>query len=397
MSDKGAALARLAQAEWLQRAETQKVFALLDGDDHRCRAVGGSVRDSLLGMLSRGDVDFATEFSPEEVMARAKAAGVRAVPTGIEHGTVTLVIDGQGFEVTTLRQDVATDGRHAEVAFGTDWALDAARRDFTCNALYADADGGLFDPLSGIDDALAGRVRFIGDADKRIAEDRLRVFRFFRFSASHGQQSFDAAGLGACTRAAHQLGALSSERVGAEMVRMLDLAQVGKTLEAMTEAEVIDLGGHCLQDLVDYEARTDQANVLARLAIIFEHIKPSELQARWRLSNVQVHSAEKIGAAAHLLSEGAVLEAAYRYKNSVAPAVAVASMLGDWAPKLQLRTMSQLEGLDIPVFPVSGRDLLALGVEQGPQLGEVLKLLEQDWIASGFALSQSQLLGRFKH
>lgn len=397
MNDKPTALARLANAAWLHRSDTQAVLTLLGGEEGECRAVGGSVRDSLLGLESCGDVDFATIFVPEEVMARAAAADIKAVPTGIDHGTVTLVLEGRGFEVTTLRRDVETDGRHAEVAFGTDWAVDAARRDFTCNALYADMDGGLFDPLGGIEDALAGRVRFIGDAAKRIEEDRLRVFRFFRFSASHGRQVFDAEGLAACAGAARHLGALSSERVGHEMVRMLGLPAIASTLRTMVDAGVMDLTPTCVDELTDYEARTAEAEVLGRLAVLFEHIKPSEIQARWRLSNGQVMGAEEVGAAAHLLSEGAVLEAAYRHGKMVERAVPVAGVLGDWDAKLQARVAAQVAGLHVPVFPISGRDLLALGVEQGPELGAALKLLETEWIASGFVLGRAELLARFKH
>ena len=197
---------RISDAEWLSRPAVQAIFAALDGPDGRTRAVGGVVRDSLIGRIrEHADIDMATEFLPVTVMQRAKAAGIAAYPTGIEHGTVTLRLDETTVEVTTLRQDVVTDGRHAQVQFGTDWVADAERRDFTLNALYCDADGRLFDPLGGAGDLLNGRVRFIGDAARRIAEDGLRVYRFFRFSASHGGEQFDAEGLAACRDAADDL------------------------------------------------------------------------------------------------------------------------------------------------------------------------------------------------
>jgi len=192
------------------------------------------VRDALVDrMRDTPEIDFATELRPEEVSRRAAAAGVPVYPTGIEHGTVTLKVGDLIAEVTTLREDVETDGRHAKVKFGKDWTRDAERRDFTLNALYARADGTLFDPLGGADDCIAGYVRFIGDADQRIAEDRLRVYRFFRFTASHGHEKFDRSGLEAVTRAAGSLDGLSAERVGSEMRRMLDLPRVGTTLGAM--------------------------------------------------------------------------------------------------------------------------------------------------------------------
>ncbi len=222
-----AAAQRLKNASWLKRPETQRIFVLLDGPEDKTRAVGGVVRDSLLERnRDSAEIDFATQLLPDAVMRRAGEAGIGVYPTGIDHGTVTLKLGDVTAEVTTLRQDIETDGRHAKVKFGTDWRRDAERRDFTLNALYAGADGTLFDPLSGVEDCLAGLVRFIGDADQRIAEDRLRVYRFFRFSASHGHERFDGAGLDAVTRAAGTLGELSAERVGGEMRRMLDLPQV---------------------------------------------------------------------------------------------------------------------------------------------------------------------------
>ncbi|HEX4016097.1 MAG TPA: hypothetical protein VHX15_05110, partial [Frankiaceae bacterium] len=215
---------RLTNAEWRMRPETRRIFSLLDGAAGRTRAVGGIVRDTLLDrQRDDAEIDFATELLPDEVMQRAGEAGIGVYPTGIEHGTVTLRLGEFAAEVTTLRQDVATDGRHAKVRFGTDWVRDAERRDFTLNALYVGSDGALFDPLHGLDDCLAGRVRFIGDADRRIAEDRLRVYRFFRFSASLGGERFDDEGLTAVGRAANDLGDLSAERVGGEMRRMLEL------------------------------------------------------------------------------------------------------------------------------------------------------------------------------
>ena len=192
-------LASLKDADWLTRKATQVVFDALSGEGVETRAVGGAVRNAFL-KLPVAEVDLATTATPQEVIALAEKAGLKAVPTGIEHGTVTVIADGAPFEVTTLRRDVETFGRHAEVAFTRDWEADAKRRDFTLNALYADREGRVFDPLRGYDDLAAGRVRFIGDPAERIREDYLRILRFFRFNAYYGKGPLDEAGLKACVR-----------------------------------------------------------------------------------------------------------------------------------------------------------------------------------------------------
>jgi poly(A) polymerase len=199
----------LKDAEWLKRPETKRVFAALSADGVETRAVGGAVRNTLLG-LPVTEIDLATTALPEQVMALARKAGLKAIPTGIEHGTVTVVVDGAPFEVTTLRRDVETYGRHATVAFTEDWEEDARRRDFTLNALYAGSDGTVFDPLGGYADLVAGRVRFIGEAEARIKEDYLRILRFFRFNAYYGKGPLDPEGLQASVRLRAGLDQLSA-------------------------------------------------------------------------------------------------------------------------------------------------------------------------------------------
>ena len=213
-------LPRLSGAPWLQRPETQAVFAALAARNFAARAVGGAVRNALLG-LPVTDVDIATTARPDEVVAAAEAAGLKTVPTGIAHGTVTIISGGSAYEVTTLRKDVETHGRHATVAFTDDWTADARRRDFTLNALYCSADGEVFDPLSGYADLMARRVRFIGDAGERIREDYLRILRFFRFTAAYGEGPPDRPGLDACVRERAGLAILSGERMREEMLRLL--------------------------------------------------------------------------------------------------------------------------------------------------------------------------------
>lgn len=384
----------LRDAEWLGRPETQALFAALGGDQRLTRAVGGIVRDTILGIPERGaEIDLATELTPDAVTRRATAAGIAAYPTGIEHGTVTLRLGETVAEVTTLREDVATDGRHAVVRFGTDWASDAARRDFTMNALYASADGALFDPLGGLDDVLVGRVRFIGDPDQRIAEDRLRVYRFFRFSASHGGQHLDASGLAACRRAAGTLDRLSAERVGSEMRRMLSLPKVAATLSAMADARILEVAPQTLHRLTRYE-RGEMPTLTGRLALLIVGTDRDALQLRWRLSNAEVAAATTILDAAALLGAGAINEAAYRHPSAVAEAVPVAAAIGDWSEARTADVRGTLKGLAVPPFPVSGTDLTALGLAPGRALGEALSRLETEWIESGFSLSKHELLAR---
>lgn len=384
---------RLKRADWLMRPETQRMLALLDGAEGRTRVVGGIVRDTLLELpRANSDIDMATELRPEEVILRAERARLSAYPTGIEHGTVTLRLDRLTAEVTTLREDVETDGRHAVVRFGTDWRQDALRRDFTLNALYAGMDGTLFDPLHGVEDCLARKVRFIGKPAERIAEDRLRVYRFFRFSASHAGEQFDPEGLAACAAAAGTLGRLAAERVGAEMRRMLALPRIANTLKAMREAEVLPLPEAMTRLLHGYERRARKPEYAARLAILMSEIGAERLQAMWRLSNDDIGTAEAILSAARLIGEFKLNEAAYRHPGALADGIDVAATLSNWGDAGKLAVVEQLQRLDVPHFPIRGNDLISLGMPPGRELGVELERLERAWIASGFALDRAALL-----
>ncbi|MCD7060323.1 CCA tRNA nucleotidyltransferase [Pelagibacterium xiamenense] len=389
------ALERLANAGWLARAAP--FFACLDGDARATRAVGGIVRDTLLGIArTRTDLDLATTLLPEEVMARAKAAGLGAHPTGLDHGTVTLVHEGMTAEVTTLRKDVETYGRHARVVFGTDWRADAARRDFTMNALYAGGDGVLFDPLAGLADCLARRVRFIGDPRQRLAEDRLRVYRYFRFCASHGEQRLDADALAACAEAAQDLSQLSAERVGQEMTRLLALPRIGDTLSAMIgiglAADLLD-GGARLGIFRRYESVCPEPALSGRLAIVLSGGIPSEaLQARWRLASRTVREAGDVLAAARGLLADRTSEVAYRWPDAKRHAVYLAAALGDKADAWVSRHVDIVAALDPPSFPVDGRDLMALGFAPGEALGAELDRLKRVWIERDFVPDKAALL-----
>lgn len=381
----------LQHAEWLARPETQAIFAALDGHKRRTRAVGGVVRDTILErQRDNPDIDLATELLPEEVIARAEAAGIAHYPTGIEHGTVTLKLGETLAEVTTLRRDVETDGRHAVVAFGTSWTEDASRRDFTLNALYCAADGTLFDPLKGVEDALAGRVRFIGDAAQRIAEDGLRVYRFFRFTASHGQEMFDEPGLAACAAAAGKLDHVSAERVGSELMRMLGLSKVALTLTRMAEIDLLAADASNLNALLAYEL-IGGSSATGRLALLAGD-DLDLAQTRWRLSGDRVKSARQVLAAAALIGDGRVGEAAYRHADMAVEGLAVAAARGAWGRALLAETARELGATVVKPFPVGGNDLADLGIMPGPVMGQELARLERAFIESGFALDRADLL-----
>lgn len=384
---------RLKSAEWLMQPDTQRVMALLDGAQGRTRAVGGIVRDTLLDLPRYAtDIDLATELLPDEVVARAGRAGIAAYPTGIAHGTVTLKLGALVTEVTTLRQDIETDGRHAVVKFGTSWKNDAARRDFTMNALYAGMDGTLFDPLFGIDDLLARKVRFIGKPAQRIEEDRLRVYRFFRFSASHGNERMDQDGYAACKAAAGTLDRLAAERVGAEMRLMLALPKVANTLIAMVRAGVLTVPAEAVKLLQVYERNARRPNLTGRLAILMAVMPADVLQEIWRLSNDDIRTTSAVLGVARLLGEFRVNEAAYRHPAALSDGVEVAAVLSDWGEAGKAALRDQLERLDVPRFPLNGGDLVAAGFKPGPALGAELERLERIWIEGGFILDREALL-----
>lgn len=393
------ALERLRTAGWLERL--RPFFDILGGADGRTRAVGGIVRDTLLGLPRRAtDIDMATELLPQEVAERARRAGLAVHPTGIDHGTVTLISDGQAVEVTTLRRDIETFGRQARVVFGTDWTEDARRRDFTMNALYCDADGRLADPLGGLGDCLAGRVRFIGDADARIAEDRLRVYRYFRFAASHGQQRFEADALEACRRAAGQLDALSRERVGSEMLRLLATPRCAKTLATMAGARIVDaemFDAGVVSALEALETLDGAPSPVARLAIVaLSKGNIGDLRQRWRLSNAIVSACERLVDGARLAALEQWAELGYRFSGDSVEAVAVAAAAAGRPQAWVDVAMAGIEPFRGAVFPIRGDDLIALGAVPGQQLGAELKRLEKLWLKGGCALDRAALLAAAK-
>jgi poly(A) polymerase len=377
---------------WLTDPATRQVCAALTIDGAAAYFVGGCVRNALLG-APVSDLDIATDAKPETVIALAKRAGIKAIPTGIEHGTVTLVQSGIPFEVTTFRKDVATDGRRAVVAFSTDIAEDAQRRDFTMNALYAAPDGTVVDPLNGLKDLNARKVRFIGDATARIREDYLRSLRYFRFHAWYGDHSegFDPDALSAIASNLDELAQLSKERVTAELLKLLSASDPAPSVAAMRQTGVLStlLPGaddRALAPLIHLE-RGLAPNPLRRLAALGGSILSNEL----RLSKQQQGSLALMREAAESMT--AVAELAFRHGMDVARDIALlrAALLEQpVSPLLE----ADLELGGSAAFPVSARDLMP--EYAGPALGKALRQLEAEWIASGFTLDRETLLSRLK-
>lgn len=402
------ALPSLKDAEWLRRPATRRVFEALEAPGVETRAVGGAVRDALLGRPVR-EVDLATTAKPEQVMALARKAGLKAIPTGIEHGTVTLVAHGAHFEVTTLRRDVETFGRHATVAFTEDWEEDARRRDFTLNALYAGRDGTVFDPLGGYEDAIAGRVRFIGDAEARIKEDYLRILRFFRFNAHYGKGAYDAEGLAASVRLRDGLDKLSAERIKAELWRLLEAPRALEAVEALFDYGLLTsvLGSAPRLDrfrrLIATERAqglaTDAARRLAALAVFIEE-DARRLAERLRLSNAEqaVLALGAIGPGGLSLPDAdAAKLLLYRrgaedFRDSVLLAWAGSDEAADDAKWRAALTLP--ERWQAPMFPLRGADLVETGAFKGAEIGAMLRRLEVEWIEGGFAGSREALLAR---
>jgi poly(A) polymerase len=376
---------------WIFEPSTQKVCAALTDDGATALFVGGCVRNALLG-APVSDIDIATDATPDRVMQLAKDAGIRAIPTGIDHGTVTLVQDGIPHEITTFRRDVATDGRRAVVAFSTDVAEDAARRDFTMNALYARPDGEILDPLDGLPDLHARRVRFIGNARHRIQEDYLRSMRYFRFHAWYGDETagLDPEALGAIAENLEGLETLSRERVGVELLKLLQATDPAPAVAAMRVTGVLNtiLPGtddRALALMVHVETSADVVpDSLRRLASLGD-VDP---MVQLRLSKAQAGRLKRLRAAA-LDTSLTVAELAYRFGSDLARDAFIfrsALLEQPWDSRVEHQIALGAQA----VFPVKAVDLMP--EFQGQALGVQLKLLESAWIASGFTLERADLL-----
>lgn len=377
-------------ASWLDDPAPRAVIAALTGAGHRALYVGGTVRNALLG-LDPGDIDIATDARPERVMELAVTAGLKAVPTGVEHGTVTVVAGHQGIEVTTFRRDVETDGRRAVVAFSDRIEEDAARRDFTMNALYATAEGALIDPLGGLPDLLARRVRFVGHAEDRIREDFLRILRFFRFHAWYGdpEGGLDPDGLAACAANSAGIETLSRERIGTEVRKLLGAPDPSPAVAAMAAVGALarSLPGAntaALAPLVHFEQQAGlAADPIRRLAALGGEDPADAL----RLSRADAKRLSELSSAAGSLAGAA--ELGYRLGDEMGQsALLLRAALTGTAPDPD--AAAGVARGSRAVFPIKPADLMP--AFKGPALGERLKTLEARWIASDFTLDKSALL-----
>jgi poly(A) polymerase len=391
---------------WLHEPAVQRLLAALTTAGIEARFVGGCVRDTLLG-ISGGDIDLAAPAPPDAVIAALKQAKVKTVPTGLAHGTVTAVVPPRTFEITTLRRDVETDGRHAVVAFGAGWAEDAARRDFTINAIYLDAEGTLYDPVGGRADLAAKRVRFVGDPATRIAEDVLRVLRYYRFEARFGSGEGDAAARAACRDAVPQLATLSAERVSREFIRLLVASDPIRALAMMRDDGV-------LSSIVPEATRIDRlerllslagglpTDALLRVAALIEVDKSGAiaLAARLRLSNAE--RGRLAGLASPWPDLGGDPKAQrlslYGLGKERHRDLALLSAAEGRIALPRLRDLLELaETWPIPALPLGGDDVTALGVPPGPQVGRLLGAVKGWWEDGDFTAARGECLVRLRY
>jgi poly(A) polymerase len=398
---------KLAGAAWLTSGGLPRLLATLDCDGEEARVVGGAVRNALLEMPI-SEIDVATTAVPDEVVRRVTAAGFKPVPTGIEHGTVTVVIDKHPFEVTTLRKDVETYGRHAKVEFGRDWKADAERRDFTINALSATREGVVYDYVGGLDDLGQRRVRFIGDPARRIAEDYLRILRFFRFHAAYGTSDHpDAAGLAACIAGRDGLEQLSRERVRMEMLKLVVAPHAVPTLISMTDAGLLLRVLAGVSYLASFENMTKveaaigaEPNAIRRLGALAVAI-PEDAERLWqklRLANNEHERLASMGESWGRVSPSYGEKAAKALLYRLRPQNFTDRVLLGWARSAATAHDSEWRGLatlpqrwTAPVFPLKAADFMKRGMTQGPALGAAIAAAEQAWIMAGFPDEQAAL------
>jgi poly(A) polymerase len=396
---------------WMSAAETRRLLEALMEGGGQAMFVGGAVRNALLRREVK-DIDIATPLLPAEVVRRLDAAQIRAVPTGIDHGTVTAMVDGKPFEITTLRRDVATDGRHATVTFSTDWKEDAARRDFTINALYAASDGEIFDYFGGFADLEAGRVRFVGDPTTRIREDYLRILRLFRFHAWYGEGAIDSDALHAVAAEKSGIAQLSGERIQREMLRLLEAEYPAPVLRSMAASGILQEVLPCELSiptverlaLIDSEAFFAPDPLLRLAALLPREPAPlSSLSERWKLSGAQQNRLEEIaGARVKIVSYLSVREVR-KLLYRLGPRLFKDLVFLNWAddPKasnaVRWRTLlAQADAWERPRFPLTGRDVMLAGVPEGPLVGRILEEVEEWWIDADFIEDEFSLAERLK-
>jgi poly(A) polymerase len=396
----------LQDRSWLDGQETRTLIAAFDAAGLDLRFVGGVVRDALLGR-SISDIDLATPARPDDIIRAVSAAGLKAVPTGIAHGTVTALVGKRHFEITTLRRDIETDGRHAVVVFTDDWREDASRRDFTMNALYADRDGTITDFFGGVSDGKAGLVRFIGEPSKRIAEDALRILRFFRFHAWYGAGEMDADGMAACAAHAPMIDRLSGERVRDEVFKLLRAPDPVPVWRAMLAAGI---AAHIAPSATEIESLKRlivaerelglDANPLRRFAALIGTALADEavgLKARLKLSNADAEYLAALPALAerlNLIERGEFARALYGAHSSWVRDAALLVNICSGKPEMSILVALQdfIATWREPLFPLTGDDLTARGLREGPQIGRLLSRMEDWWLAAGLAPNRHESL-----
>lgn len=404
---------RITPADWMTSAEVRALFTVLEADGngrHGLAAlfVGGCVRNALLG-LPVEDVDVATPLPPETVIGLCKARGVPVIPTGLKHGTVTALIGGVPFEITTLRRDLETDGRRAEVGFTQSWIEDAQRRDFTMNTLLADPQGNIYDPTGqGIADLEARHIRFVGEPAQRIAEDSLRILRFFRFHAIYGTGDYDTQALEACRAAAGKIKALSRERITQEFFKIMASASPRRVLEIMFAHGILsefsgpDYDPDLLEHVCNFQERYRLVALAPRLFVQtgLNLEKIAAMESLILFPKVLLRDMQAIAGALNLpdLSrDSAVRACVYRFGRAIAAQALMIELAQDrvvnaYAPA----ALKIIQTWDVPDFPLTGNDLLSAGWLPGPELGETLAALEEGWIAQDFAPSRETLLQSLK-
>lgn len=405
---------KLRPQPWMMLSETIRLMDALtplkDGvvvAELAPRFVGGCVRDALANRPVY-DIDIATPLKPEDVIDLLEAAGINHVPTGLKHGTVTALVDGRPFEVTTLRVDVMTFGRHADVRFTDDWKTDAARRDFTINAMSCDIDGNVYDYFGGIDDLREGRVRFVGDAARRIHEDVLRILRYFRFLAHFGRGKPDAQAIHACQNAAAELRKLSGERVRQEVLKLLDARQCATVWRLMLQGGVVThiipeaTDWQRLDHLVELEERFEVPPFALRRLAALMVVTPEGLKhavKALKLSNQQgtqlfamIKYAEALGTQT---TPADLRRIVYRHGNDMAMSflLLAAARLGDIPPQALFDLVISYRP---PSFPLDGDDVMAMGVERGPDIGRLLATVEQWWMDDDFRADRDACLDQLR-
>ena len=403
---------KLPKQDWMQKSATRAVMKALTRGGAEALFVGGCVRDSLLDRKDIDNIDIATPITPDQVVKLLKNSGFKTIPTGFEHGTVTAIADDEVFEITTLRRDTSTDGRHATVAFTDNWLTDANRRDFTINAMYCDIEGILYDPLGGADDLKSGKIRFVGSAGTRIEEDALRILRFFRFYAHFGKNQPNVEALAACSAAAEKIDMLSSDRIRIELLKWLDAPDPTRALEYARDCGVLaytlkfspDQNAFArMESLLSIETETKRQDPMRRLAALTNTPEQrTSLSNHLNLPKKSQRRLESMFTSTFRLIPNLSDKAACRFLYRVGPECFTDITLIAWAQASSKNSGSWHKLLELadnwhkPKCPVSGVDIIALGVPTGPTIGEIFGDIEDWWIAGNFQAGREQTLAQLR-